>query len=137
MIRYNDLAKVSAVETFENELVVSKWVKFSFISVPDEVPGTGNPWKSPALEIPSAIHCRTSRSASPTPFVEALTASGVRVMFLDRVQPGLTDLNVAAYQEAQADAVASVGLVSFADSAIASGNFNFLEGDQAFGDQST
>ena len=47
------------------------------------------------------------------PFIEALGASGVRVVVFDRVQPDPTDLNVAdgvaAYQQAQADALVAIG----------------------------
>ena len=47
------------------------------------------------------------------PFIEALGASGVRVVVFDRVQPDPTDLNVAdgvaAYQLAQADTVVAIG----------------------------
>ena len=66
MIRYNELAKVSAVETIQNELVVSKWVEGRFISVPEKVPGTANhfgPRKS-------AWHCKSSANPSANPCIK-------------------------------------------------------------------
>ena len=59
--RYTELEKVSAVETIQNELVVSKWIEGRFISVPEKVPGTGNlSWTKKAAE-KSEEHARVNQ----------------------------------------------------------------------------
>ena len=46
MIGYNELAKVSAVETIQNEPVVSKWVEESFHFGPRKSAWHWKSWKS-------------------------------------------------------------------------------------------